>query len=118
MLILMPLAVKYLKTSRTMINRQCLPALVWIALASSASALELNSSDALELRLEGRVVPFETIYTAVEQLYPQSRILEVELDDDDDRLVYEIEILTTERSVRELEFDAQSGELLDDELED
>ncbi len=47
--------------------------------------------------------------------YSGSRLLEAELEEDDDLYVYEVELLTRVGQVRELEFDAASGPLLKDE---
>jgi uncharacterized membrane protein YkoI len=50
--------------------------------------------------------------------YPGSRVLEVELEEEHGRYSYEMEVLTAQGVVRELELDARTGELLQDELED
>lgn len=87
-------------------------------LIGSASAGELSQSDALALRREGKLLPFETILSLVSQHHPEARLLEVELEEDDGFYVYEIEILTSSNTVRELEIDASTGAIIDDELED
>ena len=45
-------------------------------------------------------------------------MLETELEREDDLLVYEVELLTVDGTVRELELDARNGHILKDELED
>ncbi len=47
--------------------------------------------------------------------YPGARLLEAELEEEDDRYVYEIELLTADGVARELELDARDGRLLKDE---
>ena len=62
----------------------------------------------------GRYVPLEDIVKDARLRYP-GRIVEVELDDDDE---YEIEILQEDGTKVELEYDARTGELLDVDLDD
>ena len=45
-------------------------------------------------------------------------MLEVELERDDGLLIYEIELLTRDQVVREIEMDARTGDILDDERDD
>ena len=47
-----------------------------------------------------------------------ARLLEAELDDDDGEFIYEIELLTGDGVVRELEIDARTGRVLEDEVDD
>lgn len=93
-------------------------ALVLLLAAASTSGDDIDQNEVLKLRLEGKVLPFEQIQQRIHQRYADSRFLEVELDEEDGKLIYEIEILTGEGVVRELEVDAASGEVLEDELED
>jgi uncharacterized membrane protein YkoI len=89
-----------------------------LLLIPAAGADELNPDEVLELRRAGALLPLEQLLSEVQRRYPQARVLEVELDRENTRYLYEIEILTATDTVRELEFDAVSGALLDDELED
>ncbi len=50
--------------------------------------------------------------------HPKARLLELELEEKHGRYVYEVELLTVQGQVRELKFDASSGELLEDEEDD
>jgi uncharacterized membrane protein YkoI len=45
-------------------------------------------------------------------------LLEAELEEDDDRYEYEVELLTVEGVVREIKLDASTGALLKDEEDD
>ena len=47
-----------------------------------------------------------------------AELLEAELEEEDDVLVYEVELLTADGTVRELELDARDGRILKDEVED
>jgi uncharacterized membrane protein YkoI len=46
--------------------------------------------------------------------YPGAKLLEAELEEKHDVYVYEVELLTTEGLVRELDLDATTGQLLKD----
>ncbi len=86
--------------------------------AAWVQARDLDQDEALQLRREGVILPLEQLLQSAMQRYPGARLLEAELEEDDDVLIYEVELLTTDSVVRELELDARSGELLKDELED
>ena len=62
--------------------------------------------------------PLESLLARVRERHPGATLLEVELEGKHDRLIYELEVLSAGGQVRELEFDARSGELLHDEEED
>lgn len=70
-----------------------------------------------EARKRGAILPLETILASLLRTYPGD-ILKIELDDDDDYLIYEIEILTRRGIVLELEVDAHTGRILDIEEDD
>lgn len=62
-------------------------------------------------RERGEVLPLERILALVERDF-QGRVIEVELERDDGRLIYEIELLLPDGRVIEAEFDARSGVLV------
>ncbi|CAA0123668.1 Uncharacterised protein [Halioglobus japonicus] len=84
----------------------------------AGNADELNQDEVLKLRRSGLVAPFQDIVQSIAKRYADVQILEVELEADDGKYIYEIEILVDDGSVRELEIDAVSGTILEDELED
>ena len=92
--------------------------LVLLVLTLGAQARDLDQDEALRLRREGVILPLEQLLQAAMQRYPGAALLEAELEEEDDVLVYEVELLTSQGSVRELELDAQTGRILKDELED
>ena len=49
----------------------------------------------LRLRREGLILPLETLIQRAMERYPGARLLEAELEEEDDLYVYEIELLTT-----------------------
>lgn len=69
------------------------------------------------LNQQGKILPLEQIITAA-MAVKSGQILETELEEDDGRLVYELEILDEAGQVWELEFDASTAELIELENED
>ncbi len=72
--------------------------------------------DVLRLKREGKILPLETILKKV-NVIQAGKILEVELEREHGRYIYEIEILTDEGAVWEFKYDAQSAILLESEQE-
>lgn len=95
-----------------------LAAALTLLLVGAAQARDLDQDEALRLRQDGVIQPLQQLMQPILQRYPGARLLEVELEEDDDRYVYEVELLTTSGQVRELELDAASGRLLKDEEDD
>ena len=62
------------------------------------------------LREEGKVLPVEEILARSRQAQP-GQVVEVELDDEDGRYVYEVKIIDDADRVHKLELDAASGEV-------
>jgi len=92
--------------------------LVCLALNSGAGADDLDQDLARALREQGHILPLEQILTSLYQRYPGASLLEVDLEREDGIYVYEVELLTREGRVRELELDASSGQILSDEEDD
>jgi len=67
--------------------------------------------EARKLKELGEILPLEQIINKARQQYT-GRILEVELEREDGRYIYELELLDDKGTVWELEFDAKSGELI------
>jgi uncharacterized membrane protein YkoI len=72
---------------------------------------------ARRLRRKGAIVSLETVADAVQRVRP-GELLEVELERERGRYVYEVEILDADGHVWELRFDARDGSLLKEEAED
>ena len=85
---------------------------------SQVSARGLSQDQALKLRKEGKVLSSQTFIERALERHPKARLLELELEEKHGRYVYEVELLTVQGQVRELKFDASSGELLEDEEDD
>lgn len=95
-----------------------LAASLFLALVIPASARDLDQDEALRLREKGIIQPLETLLQNALGRHPGARLLEAELEEEDDVLVYEIELLTSDGVVREIELDASSGKILKDEEDD
>ena len=72
---------------------------------------------ARDLVRQNKIIPLETLSRQVLRRFP-GRMIGVELDDDDGRLVYEIKILTRQGRVLEVEVDPATGAIGDVEEDD
>ena len=86
--------------------------------ALEAMARDLDQDEALKLREEGVILPLDQLMRSALGQYPGARLLEAELEEEDDVYIYEVELLTADGTVRELELDARDGRLLKDEEDD
>lgn len=89
-----------------------------LAFCSLAVARDLDQDEALRLRQEGVILPLEQLLGQAMAPYPGARLLEAELEEKQQKLVYEVELLTTAGVVREIKLDAATGDLLKDEEDD
>lgn len=89
-----------------------------LTLAFSSRARDLDQDEALRLRREGVILPLEQLLHGAMQRHPGAVLIEAELEEEDGVLVYEIEVLTKDGVVRELELHAATGEVLKDEEDD
>ena len=85
-----------------------------VATAGVTQARDLDQDEALRLRQQGVIQPLEELLQPAYDRYPGARLLEAELEAEHGQYVYEIELLTAEGQVRELELDARDGRLLHD----
>ncbi len=92
-----------------------LTALALLAVCSVGLARDLDQDEALRLRQQGVILPLEQLLQQALDRYPGAKLLEAELEEKHDVYIYEVELLTTEGVVRELDLDARTGRLLKDE---
>lgn len=85
---------------------------------NAALGRDVGPGEALELRKRNALVPLQHILATVSKRYPESRLLEIELEEEHGLFLYEVEILTDQQQVRELEIDALTGAIIKDEQED
>ncbi|MFP3516780.1 PepSY domain-containing protein [Pseudomonas sp. SIMBA_077] len=83
-----------------------------------AISRDLGQDEALRLREKGIILPLELLLQKALERHPGAKLLEAELEEDDDIYVYEVELLTQNFDVRELKLNAANGQLLKDEVDD
>jgi len=86
-----------------------------LLLSCTATARDIHQDEALRLRESGQILPLEQLLAPVLQRYPGARLLEVELEEKKDTLVYDVELVTAHGLVRELKLNARDGQILEDE---
>ena len=98
-----------------MINKYCI---MRVLLASfmilSPLYTAMADDDYIEARRlldSGEILPLEVILKNVKQILP-GKVLEVELEVEDEQIVYEIEILDRNGVIKEIYIDAKTGKLL------
>lgn len=84
---------------------------------SWAASAEGDHDRARRLRDAGDILPLETLIERTRAVRP-GRILELELKEKKDRIIYEVELVDEQGMVWELYFDARSGELLKSKQDD
>jgi len=92
-------------------------AAVLAATLINAVADDIGHEAARRLRKEGKIMPLEEIVARATARWP-GQVIETELKHDDDRYVYEIELLGADGRIREIEYDARMGEVIKFELDD
>ena len=75
---------------------------------------DLEQDEALRLRQAGVIQPLDLLLRPLLERYPGARLLEAELEEEHGRYIYELELLTRQGEVRDIELDAANGELLKD----
>ena len=86
--------------------------------ACGADARGLNQDEALKLRQQGMILPLDQLIEQALTRYPGAKLLEAELEEEHDRYIYQVELLTAQGVVRELKFDASDSRLLKDKEDD
>ena len=89
-------------------------ALLLLAFCSVVMARDLDQDEALRLRQQGVILPLEQLLQQAMGRYPGAKLLEAELEEKHDVYIYEVELLTPEGVVRELDIEAATGRLLKD----
>lgn len=92
--------------------------LILALVCTAVSARDLDQDEALKLRQSGVIQSLEQCIEVALKRYPESRLLQAELELKHGLYVYEIELLTREDVVRELKFDARDSRLIEDKEDD
>lgn len=88
-----------------------------LGLGTGAVPADPDHDDIKRLRDAGDILPLETIIKKYRERHRNGRLLDTELEHEDNRYVYELKVLRGDGTVLELEYDASTGELLAYELE-
>lgn len=104
--------------NRTLRTAGSRAALVLLLFCSLAMARDLDQDEALRLRQQGVILPLEQLLKQAMDRYPGAKLLEAELEEKHDVYIYEVELLTVDGVVRELDLEAATGRLLKDEEDD
>ncbi len=83
----------------------------------SALADDIDQDEVLALTEQGVILPLQTLIDDALGRFP-GRFLEAELERDDGRYIYELEIVPQDRRVIDLEYDAVTGTLLDVDIDE
>ena len=89
-------------------------ALILVLISTSLSFMAVADDDSKEVRrlvLEKEIVSLESLMSSIRQ-HGDWKLLEVELEHDDDMLIYEVEFLDKEGRVYEIRYDARTGQEL------
>lgn len=73
---------------------------------------DIDHDEVKRLRDKHTIVSLESIYQSFQQRFSGGRILETRVEKRDNRYIYELEALDAGGEVRELYYDARTGELL------
>ncbi|HYD65383.1 PepSY domain-containing protein [Azospirillum sp.] len=85
-------------------------AAVWLGACGGASADE-DQDRARDAVRDGRALPLERIVEKARTAFGGD-VLDVELEDEDDALRYELKVMTADGRILKLEYDAATGDLL------
>ncbi|TLS67912.1 PepSY domain-containing protein [Mariprofundus erugo] len=83
-----------------------------VVISTTAMALADDADRVRQLRSTDSIMPLATIVKMVEARYP-GKLLDVELEEEHGKVVYEIEFLGDDHQVHHLEIDARSGSFID-----
>ena len=97
--------------------RCALPAVICAGALTSTAAAQSDHMTARKLLESGEILPLEQIVTGARAARP-GEVIETELEREDGRYVYEVEILDATGRVWEVKLDAKTGELLEIEEDD
>lgn len=81
-------------------------------------ARSVDQDTALRLRREGDILPFQDLLNKALERYPGATLLEAELEESHGLFIYEVEIITVEGIVREINLNASDGSILKDKVDD
>ncbi len=87
-------------------------ALIFALVSMSAISDDNDSRKVRKLVQENEIVSLESLMPAIRS-HGDWKILEIELEEEDNKLIYEVELLDKEGRVYEIRYDARTGQELD-----
>ena len=93
---------------------------VLVASTTSLFAVSAAADDSDEIRRlarDGRILTLEELLERHRDRIG-GRLLDLDLERDDGRIIYEMEVIDDDGRIREIEIDAVSGEWISEEIED
>ncbi|WP_026381381.1 PepSY domain-containing protein [Afifella pfennigii] len=87
-----------------------------LLLISPAALADKDHDRARDALRRGEILPLAEILPKIERRY-RARLLEVELEREDGIIVYELELITRDGRIIELEVDAASGAVIGKEID-
>jgi len=91
---------------------------LYLSLIAAPALADRDDHDRARLALEaGEILPLADILAAAEATRP-GRVIEIELERDDGRWIYELELVSPDGFLYEMEIDAASGTILEVEREE
>ncbi|WP_455222588.1 PepSY domain-containing protein [Kaarinaea lacus] len=88
-----------------------------LVIPGALMAKDIDQDEAKALRQQGKILPLEQILQAAQRQH-SGRVIQVELEKQRGRYVYEVEIADSNGHVWEIKIDASDASLLSQELED
>ncbi|MFB6259600.1 MAG: PepSY domain-containing protein [Thiohalorhabdaceae bacterium] len=88
----------------------------WIGITTVITAVpdsiqaEEGIPEIRQLHGQGEIRSLEKVVERARRRYPEARLIEAELLREDDRLIYEVELIDSDGVVREQFFDARTGD--------
>jgi len=101
---------------KNIMQRSLLVAAIATLISGSVFA-DSDHNEARKLKEAGEILPLEVIIADARKQHP-GHILEIELELEDGRYVYELEMLDDSGIIWELNYDAQSGKLIKKKVDD
>jgi len=83
-----------------------------LAMATVSLAYADDIDRVRELRNSESILPLSVFVKSIKASYPDSTLLDVELEEEHGQIVYEIKMMDRHHHIHKLEFDAKSGKLL------
>lgn len=83
-----------------------------------AADRDIGPDEAMKLVQAGTIQPFDKLNEAAVSQYPGSQIEETELEEQNGRYLYKVELRDTQRQKWDVTLDAATGELLENKMDD